>query len=144
MRSQLRFGHLNAQSIMGHITDLRLISDKFNLDIFGISESFLKPHILNRLIDIPGFEVVRNDRLGKECGGVALYVREDLKSRVIDSSPALFSGNPEFLIVEVKGDGMPALLVCVMYRAPRLRLPIDFWTALGRFFAILLPYNYNG
>lgn len=52
--------------------------------------------------------------------------------RVIDSSPSPFRGKPEYLIVEVKGDQMPALLVCLIYRAPKLQLLGDFWESLNR------------
>lgn len=116
----------------GHFIDLHNVIDKFSLYLFAISESFLKPHILNDVIMIPGFNLFRNDRLGKDCGGVALYVRSDFRAKVIETSPSHYSGNPEFMFVEIRADQMPALLVAVVYRAPRLRLPIDFWAVLGR------------
>lgn len=88
---------------------------------------------MNERISIPGYNIVRCDRLGKDCGGVAVYVREDLPIKLIDSSPGTFDGCPEFIIFEVGGsNSMPPVLIGVMYRAPRLQLPFGFWTSWAR------------
>lgn len=100
---------------------------------FGISETFLKPHITDERVSLSRFNIIRLDRLGKQCGGVAVYVPEDLPTKLIDSSPGAFDGSPEFIIFEVGGGtSTPPVLIGVIYRAPRLLLPFEFWTSWAR------------
>jgi hypothetical protein len=73
---------------------LRLI-DGLNLHIIAITETWLKPWVSSNSIHIPGFTLVRNDR-ATHAGGVAIYVCDDLKWRIIDKS---LSGPIEFLFL---------------------------------------------
>ena len=43
-----------------------------------ISESWLKPHISNAQITIPDYEIVRQDRISRGCGGVLMYIHQSL------------------------------------------------------------------
>ena len=45
--------------------------------IFGF-ETWLKPHIANAQINIPGYQIVRQDRIERPRGGVILYVHDSL------------------------------------------------------------------
>lgn len=126
-------GNINVQSVPGHIQDLRALIDKYSFDVLGISETFLKHHIIDQLISIPGYNLMRNDHLGKECGGVCAYVRDGIKAKLIDSSPGLYDGKPENIIIEIGGTiGIPAVLIGVIYRAPRLHIPNEFWNTWAR------------
>ena len=41
-------------------------------------ETWLKPHITNAQVNIPGYQIVRQDRLTRSRGGVILYVKDGL------------------------------------------------------------------
>lgn len=130
--SSLKIGHMNAQSLCGHFTDIQDLIFKYSFDLLGISETFLKPHVSDHCISIPGYKILRSDRLGKECGGVCIYIRQEFQSRVIDSSPGIVNSCPEFLILEISAPRMLPMLIGVIYRAPRLLLPTAFWESWER------------
>lgn len=76
---------------------------------------------------------MRNDRLGRECGGVCAYIREEIKAKLVDSSPGNYDGKPEHMILEIGGSAhMPSVLIGIIYRAPRLQLPNGFWRTWAR------------
>src|SRR5687767_5585678 len=59
----LKLCHLNSQSLPSHIKELlALFTDLNFFDVVGISETWLKPWMGNNMIDMPGFDVIRNDR----------------------------------------------------------------------------------
>lgn len=125
--SNLKICHLNCQSLRAHCSDLINLLEDGNWHIIGVTESWLKPHMSNDLVSFPGYQIYRNDRLGKGGGGVALYVREDFVVRILAASDGEFSGLPEFLVAEVHGNSFCKSLISVVYRAPNLKFPIDFW-----------------
>lgn len=77
---------------------------------------------------------------GKECGGVALYIREDMNCKLVDLYSGSFDGSPEFLILEVPARQMSTVLVGVVYRAPRLNLTRNVWSFFSRLFTCY-PYS---
>ena len=109
--------HLNAESLISHIEDIADIFGSQMCHIICISESFLKPTLPSNLAYIDGYTLVRNDRLGKPRGGVAMYVRKDLKFKVVYNSDPQYSVKTEILLVEVKMNSKPVLLG-VFYRPP--------------------------
>lgn len=70
---------------------------------------------------------------------MAIYVREDFNCKLVDVSPGAFDGNPEHILLEICDRQMPAVLVGVIYRAPRLNLPWNFWSIIAR----LSPFYAN-
>lgn len=59
-------------------------------------------------------------------GVVAFYIRGDLKTRLMDASSGLSSGNPEYMILHVREDRMRSLRIGVINRTPGLNLPTAF------------------
>ena len=41
-------------------------------------ETWLKPHITNAQVNIPGYQIVRQDRVDRHRGGVILYIKDSL------------------------------------------------------------------
>ena len=81
--------HLNINSLIPKIDELRLIAKNSNPAIIGISESKLDKSILDNEIKIDGYELKRSDR-NRQSGGVACYIRKDLSFNVReDFSPDL-------------------------------------------------------
>lgn len=110
--------HLNTRSMCaGHKMDeLRNIVINSGLHAVALSETWLKTFHTNMSMCIPGFKLLRNDRFRKRGGGVALYVREDLSTRVIARSKKE-SKHVEFLFVETKVNNI-LMLIGVVYAPP--------------------------
>lgn len=134
----LTAAHINAQSLTAHIEEVWVILDTQVFDVFAVSESWLKPSISSRDVDIAGYTLYRNDRINKIGGGVAVYVRNNLKVKVLFTTPQEYTARPEFMFLEVGLYGANALLLGVCYRPPRIGHMTDFEDALLR----ILP-NYN-
>lgn len=58
--------------------------------------------------------------MGREGGGVGLYVRHGLDARILASSPELCCGQPEYLLVSISGGGGRSLLLGIVYRPPKV------------------------
>ena len=58
----LHFVHINVNSLLTKIDELRYIAQKSEVSVIGISESKLYQSILDGEIDIEGYELERNDR----------------------------------------------------------------------------------
>lgn len=97
----LNICHINAQSIPGHYIDALEAFDSKTLDVVLVSESFLKPSLPSSFFPLPGFVLIRNDRTGMGCGGVAIYLKSHIPFKIISQSPSLYSSSPEFLFIEI-------------------------------------------
>jgi hypothetical protein len=76
----------------------------------------------NKRIKIHGFKVIRADRRGRRGGDVAMYVRSNIKYKILAKSPPRCIIN--YLFVEISFRGKKCL-VGVVYNPPRVHgLPI--------------------
>ena len=73
----LHFLHLNINSLLPKIDELRLIAKNSNAEIIGITESKLDKIILDNEVKIDGYELKRSDR-NRQGGVVACYISKDL------------------------------------------------------------------
>jgi hypothetical protein len=144
---RLKAAHVNAQSLRAHIDEVREIFHPTLFDLIGVSESWLKPSIHSNEVFLPGYVLQRNDRIGRQGGGVAVYIREDLKFKILSSSPAEYLGGPEFLLIEISLSGADALLLGVCYRPPRSGHLLGFENALlnelVRYSHVLIMGDFN-
>ena len=70
------------------------------------------------MAQIPGYALIRNDRQGRSSGGIALYIRENIKYRIIEMSQDTgVLKLPEFLICEISFASY-LIIVAVSYRPP--------------------------
>lgn len=115
----LNICHINAQSIPAHHDELLTSFTSHNVHICLISESFLKPSLPSILYALPGFVLLRNDRTNKRGGGVAIYLRANLKYQVIAQSPSPYSATAEYIFLELSFDSSKILLG-VVYAPPTL------------------------
>lgn len=109
--------HLNAQSLndSSHYEEFCLTFINSKVNAIAVSETFFKP---NSRTELPGYNVYRNDRIGKGGGGVALYVQNNIEVNVLSSSPSEYDHKPEYLIVDMKLQSEKVLFACV-YRPPK-------------------------
>ena len=105
---------LNINSLWGHIDQLRLFLDSTaeSIDILAINETKLDSTVSDKKIELPGFEVVRRDRvLGG--GGVCIYLRTNINFR---RRPDLCPDELECLTVEIIKPHSKGFLVSTWYR----------------------------
>ena len=121
----LNFVHINAQSVPFHYSDILASFDSNIIHGILISESFLKPSLPSTQYSLPGFILIRNDRIGKGCGGVAIYLRADLQFSIISQSPSNYSNSAEHLFIEVFYHHTKFLLG--VYYSPSLR--VDYFSS---------------
>ena len=72
---------------------------KQSIPFIIISETWLKPFISNAQIAIPDYEIARQDRINRDCGGVLLYVHNTLP---ISDTLCYDDGTCEAVVCSVK------------------------------------------
>ena len=80
----------------------------------AVTETWLRPGIMDSemLVHMPGYSILRQDRVGRQRGGVCLFLREDLTGEIIGSYS---NGVCELLMVHVH---QVNTVVIVLYRPP--------------------------
>ncbi|CAG4980942.1 unnamed protein product [Colias eurytheme] len=79
--------HINAQSLPAHYSDFLTSFDCSCIHAIVISETWLKPCLPSTAYSLPGFNIIRNDRVGRVGGGVAIYLKSSITYSVISASP---------------------------------------------------------
>jgi hypothetical protein len=120
--------HLNAEDLLYHFSEVHEIFNNLPIQVILVSETWLKPFHSSNLIVITGFNVFRLDRVGKGCGGVCIYIRSDIPTKIISKSKGDLT-RPEFLFVEISIIYCNILL-CAFYRAPTLKGMSEFESTL--------------
>jgi len=101
-----------------------------NIHIMGIAETWLQASIATSEVQIPGYDFVRRDRVGRRGGGVGFYIksgihakwRQDLKSHE----------DLEAMSVELTVNCKRYVLTC-LYRPPNAN--VDIWDHINEFVA---------
>lgn len=110
--SCVQVAHLNVRSLVPKLPELRNFIKSKDFDIFTVSETWLNNLIDNDSLKIEGYNVFRVDRLSRG-GGVAIYYKELLRCKIIDTS-----NNIEQLWISVSS-GDISFVVGVCYRPPQ-------------------------
>ena len=109
----LKICHINAQSLTPKIDEFRYLFENSNIDIVCVCETWLSD---DSFCNLNGFNVFRCDRSGRRGGGVAIFTRVDINSKIIrKSSPG---SEIEYLFIEIKCNNNK-LLVGSVYRPNR-------------------------
>ena len=74
----------------------------------------------NSVVEIPGYQVYRLDRLGKAGAGVCAYVKCTLKVKVLKDLREISESVLHQLWIQVQNKKPHSLLVCVDYRPPEI------------------------
>ena len=119
-QNRIKLFHLNIQSIKNrnHLIQIReLVYDK-KVDVLAISQTWLNSTISNAEVEIQGYKIHRLDRKRKRGGGVCIYIRNNLKSKLLnDLSYISYSGLHQ-LRVQVQLNKNKFIIVCVKYKPP--------------------------
>jgi len=120
--------HVNAQ-LPAHADDFCFIFSGNVAHCIGVSETWLQPSLHDSMVALPEYRLHRVDRVGKRGGGVARYVKEHLKSRVVFYNAGAVRPSPEMLFVSVCV-GKLKVLVCTIYIPPKVTTLSDVHDAL--------------
>lgn len=141
----LNAGHFNAQSLRPGDVKLSEISQILYgnyLDVVGVSETWLKSYVSNAMVNIPGYRIIRNDRVSIRGGGVALFISTSLKTKVVEKSPP--GSLIEYLFVEIKGQNWTALVGAVYRPRGDISDLTDILTDLGsRYTNVIIMGDFN-
>lgn len=129
----LRIAQFNASSLLAHKPEIDSYFDNEFFHIISICETWLHSGIQDALIKKPDYYIIRNDREGMRGGGVACYIHQSLKAKLLDASSGVFTNSPEFLILEITASNGEKLLFTSMYRRPEGQLFANFITSYNKF-----------
>lgn len=107
--------HINPGSFKKHIGEFKTLINDVNVHAVAVSETWYNNSLNDRFVSIPGFTLIRHDRTGKRGGGVAIYLRENFKFRIVKKSSS--NAHTEFLFIEIISSH-DNLLVGVVYNPP--------------------------
>ncbi len=107
--------HINAQSLMGSMDEIKLLMNGRNIDILCITESWLLLCVPDHLVNIHGYKFFRcyNER----GGGICIYVKDDLPATLINLSVPKRAG-VEDVWITVQCRKLPSIIIGCMYRHP--------------------------
>jgi hypothetical protein len=88
-----------------------------DMQLIAVSETWFKTRHSNRQVNLDGFRVVRADRGGgRRGGGVALYLKESMRYKVVARSTP--TSVVDYLFIELR---LPyPVLVCAIYNPPNI------------------------
>ena len=75
-RGGFKLASLNIDKLSTHIS--KLITFLANNDILSINETKLHETTTDNAVNIPGYTIVRRDRISTGCGGVCFYVKSSI------------------------------------------------------------------
>ena len=105
--------HLNINSLLSKIDELRAIAKKSRAAVIGITESKLNESVTDGEINIDGYEVIRSDR-NRHGGGVACYIRNDISFNPRGN----FSSEVENIFLDMLFPKTKPILIGILYRPP--------------------------
>jgi Reverse transcriptase (RNA-dependent DNA polymerase) len=142
-RNFLNCFSLNSQSITNKLPELRAILDPSLFHVISFSETWLKSSQYNNSVALNGFRVFRRDRFrgrdrGVVGGGVALYVRDNIKAKLVKKS--IDGAIIEFILVSLDLNGV-SVLVGSVYSPDRRHFP-EMEVFLAELSTISLDYDH--
>lgn len=115
-KNGLNVCHVNAQSLVRKIDELRFLFENSGVDVICVSETWFAPDMPDELFKVNGYKLFRADRQG-HAGGAAMYVRSEISC--VLNCKSCFGSSIEYLFVDVNF-GNEKLLVGTVYRPNRL------------------------
>lgn len=120
----IRVCQLNIQSLRSKIPDLcyDIQANTILFDVLLLSETWLKPEIPTRFLNIPNYTVIRHDRQSTSSqsygyGGVAVIIRETIPHKIINVTTMNRHSNIEVLWVKARIRDLTFVIGSV-YRPP--------------------------
>ena len=115
----LLFLHLNVNSLLPKIEEIRDLAEKTDASVIGISESKIYKSITDQEINIIGYNILRADR-NRNGGGVVCYVKNNISyNRNFE-----LSKNIENITIDIFLPKTKPIRVVIIYRPPK---QLDFF-----------------
>ena len=73
----MHFIHLNINSILTKIDEIRYVAKLTNATVIGLSEAKLDNTVLSSELEIEGYDLVRSDK-SRRGGGVACFIKNSI------------------------------------------------------------------
>jgi len=127
----MHFLHLNVNSLLNKIDEVRQIVNASNVSIFGLTETKLDSSVYDSEISIDGYTLIRKDR-NRHGGGVACYVKNSICFNIKN----IFSNEIENVFIDILLPKTKPFTVGVFYRPPN---SVDFLKDVEEDFLKLLP-----
>jgi hypothetical protein len=110
----LAFYVLNPTSLSKPNAVKQLTADvrQYNVDVVMISESWFNDKIDSRCVGIDGFKLFRKDRRNRNCGGVCIYIRNNITSEVILPADFPTESPVEILVLKTEFHGYTYFIIC--------------------------------
>ena len=122
----LHLCHLNVNSLLSKIDEIRDIANRIKPAVLGITESKLDSSVTNMEVNINGYSIIRNER-NRHGGGVACYVKNDL----CFNTKKIFPNSIEHVFFEILIPKVKPIAVGIFYRPPNSN---DFLNLLSNSF----------
>ena len=111
---------LNINSLLAHIDDLRVhMSDSKEFDILAINETKLEPTIREEEVQVPNYELIRNNTNGRNGGGICFYIQNNINFQTRED---LSSDKLECLTIQITKPHSKPFLVSTWHRPPHSEL----------------------
>ena len=78
----LHIGHVNVRSLTTYFDEFKDFILSGNSDIYSLSETWLSSTSDCNIYSIRGYDLIRNDRLGRG-GGVGFYIKSNLLNSIV-------------------------------------------------------------
>ena len=108
----------NVMSLVPKLVEVQEFLLRTQVDLAFITETWLKTTIANTVVDIPGYSIIRRDRMSNDHGGVCLYITEN-GSRFKQLRELSCCDDHEVLWVQLRPNRLPrgfsSLIVAVVY-----------------------------
>lgn len=111
--------HLNIRSLLPKLEEFKHYFLDGSIEVIGISETWLHSKIETALVQVEGYQMIRQDRnhlTGKRGGGLCLYVKDSLTVENLDLN--VNNHNLELLGIKIVQPNQKDLIILLVYRPP--------------------------
>ena len=115
----MHFEHLNVNSLLSKIEELRTLAFNTNISVLGITETKLDSNVSNDWLKIDDYNSLRSDR-NKNSGGVACCIKKNVAHNRQSIS---ISRNMENIVLDILLPKSKPITVGIIYRPPN---QVDF------------------
>lgn len=113
--NNLKVGHVNVRSLLPSFNKIKTLINNLELDILGVSESWLTKNTTDADIHIQNFNFFRVDRETRG-GGIGVYIRSDVEATVLDVvENKSESFEQQWLLLKIN---KVKIGLCIFYRPP--------------------------
>ena len=121
-------GHLNVRGLTNKVDEISDLIKQHQFKVFAVTETFLNKQHLNSLYSIDNYKLERRDRVGKQGGGVCLYIHQSVTFKRLS---IIESTLPESLAILVTPPATKPYIIACIYRPSH---SLSLWTTLFKQF----------